>query len=216
MTPQDGDPRTVPSVSIPDIRDYERINATLVQFLDEGHARVRLQGAEGQRLLAAGLSGAWRAVVEIDGRAGPEIAAELNAPGLTVQCHGAVADGAGRALRAGRLLIAGDAGPALGYAMEGGTIIATGNAGPRAGLNQRGGVIVVLGSVGRLAGERQSGGLFFARGEALGPHAGRGARGGRLVRLGPEGDEPAGVDQDGAEVYRALSDPRSGSIPPFA
>lgn len=205
--------RPVPVVSIPDIRDYERINAALVQFLDDGHPRVRLQGAEGQRLLAAGLSGAWRAVVEVEGRAGPEVAAELNAPGLTVECHGPVADGAGRSLRAGTVVIRGDAGPALGYALEGGAILTVGNAAARAGLNQRGGVIVVLGAVGRLAGERQSGGLFFARGGQLGPHAGRGARGGRLVRLGPAGNDLAGVDHDAAEVFRTLCDPRAGLIP---
>lgn len=194
--------RPVPTVSIPDIRDYERINAELVLSLDEGHARVRLQGAEGQRLLVAGVTGAWRAVVEVEGRAGPELAAGLNAPGLTVVCHGSAADGAGRALRAGTLVIRGDAGPGLGYAIEGGSVVVGGSAASRAGLNQRGGVIVVLGAVGPLAGERQSSGHFFARGDRLGPHAGRGARGGRLVRLAAEGDGLAGIDQEDAMVFR--------------
>src|SRR5262245_43921878 len=85
-------------LSIPEIRDYERINSELVQRLDSGHQRVRLKGAEGQRFLVARLVGGWTAVVEIEGRVGPELAAELNAPGLTVVCRGSAADGAGRAL----------------------------------------------------------------------------------------------------------------------
>lgn len=174
-------------VSIPDIRDYERINAELLQRLDEGHAHVVLQGAEGQRLLAAGLKGSWTAVVEIVGRAGPELAADLEAPGLVVVCRGGAGDGAGRRLRAGRVVILGDAGPALGYFQEGGAVIAAGAAGARAGLNQRGGDLVVLGDVGRLAGERQQGGRLYVRDDRLGPFAGRGRQGGRLIRL-PAGE----------------------------
>ncbi len=191
----------VPTLSVPDIRDYDRINAELVQHLDQGHAHVRIQGAEGQRLLVAGLAGAWNAVVEVEGRAGPELAAGLNAPNLKVVCQGAAADGAGRSLRAGRLLILGDAGPALGYAMEGGAILAAGSAGPRAGLNQRGGVIAILGNVGPLAAERQTGGQFFVYADRVGPHWGRGTRGGRLIQLTPGADELASAD---AEVFQTL------------
>ncbi|MDR3633309.1 MAG: glutamate synthase [Isosphaeraceae bacterium] len=194
----------VPTVSIPDIRDYERINAELVRALDEGHPRVRLTGAEGQRLLASGLTGAWQAVVEVEGRAGPELAAALSAPGLTVVCRGPAADGAGRSLRAGTLVILGDCGPALGYGMEGGSFLAWGDAGTRAGLNQRGGVIVVRGTLGQLAGERQQGGLFFAYDDRLGPHAGRGASGGHLVRLRPGEGGPEGGDETESEVLRNL------------
>ncbi len=69
--PDADDDRTTPVVSIPDIRDYQRINAELAQLLDAGHPRVLLAGAEGQRLLVAGLAGAWSATVEVEGRAGP-------------------------------------------------------------------------------------------------------------------------------------------------
>lgn len=197
-------PGPVPAISIPEIRDYERINTELVGFLDQGHPHVRLVGAEGQRLLASRISGAWNALVEVQGRAGPELAAELNAPGLTIVCSGNAADGAGRALRAGRLVILGDAGDALGYTQEGGTIAVAGSAGARAGLGQRGGLLAVCGPVGRLAGERQSGGRLFVHEAALGPHAERGRRGGRLIRL-PAGEDPfAMVDPDDAEFFRGL------------
>jgi glutamate synthase domain-containing protein 3 len=198
MTGDAGD-RRVPVVSIPDIRDYDRINAELVQQLDDGHAEVRLVGAEGQRFLAAGLTGPWRAVVEVEGYAGPELAAGMDAPGLTVVCRGPAADGAARALRAGRVVILGDADVALAYVQAGGIVLVSGSAGPRAGLNQAGGILVVLGSLGPLAGERQSGGWLFAREGSLGRHAGRGQRGGRLVRLPSDGDPG---DPSDAELYR--------------
>jgi glutamate synthase domain-containing protein 3 len=182
-TPPDGPDRDreIPVVSIPDIRDYQKINAELVALLDAGHRRVRLAGAEGQRLLSSGLRGAWNASIELEGRAGTELAAALDAPGLTIVCRGPAADGAGRGLRAGRLVILEDAGPAVGYAMEGGTIVALGAVGPRAGLNQRGGQIVAFEAVGPLAAERQAGGRFLAYEDRVGPHAGRGRRGGEMV-----------------------------------
>ena len=203
MSPPDP-ARATAVLSIPDIRDYEKINAELVQRLDSGTTHVRLAGAEGHRFLAAGLKGAWNAVIEVEGRAGPELAAELDAPGLTVVCRGPAADGAGRGLRAGRILLLGDAGEGLAYAQQGGTVLATRGAGARAGLNQRGGVLAILGPVGRLAGERQAGGLLFAFRDQLGPHAGRGGRGGRLLRLISEsvGDDP--VEAGDLETFRAV------------
>jgi glutamate synthase domain-containing protein 3 len=172
-------------VSVPDIRDYQRINAELVQRLDAGASRVRLGGAEGQRLLLAGLVGGWSAVVEIEGIAGPELAAGLDAPGLTVVAQGASADGAGAGLRAGRLILLGPTVDVLGRVQEGGTILAAAAAGHRAGLGQRGGVLVLFGSAGRLAGERQAGGRLFARRDRLGPHAGHGRLGGTFRLLSP-------------------------------
>lgn len=174
-----------PAISIPEVRDYQRINAELAVRLDEGHRRVRLVGAEGQRLLASGLLGRWDAVVEVEGQAGPEFAAGLDAPALTVVCRGPASDGAASGLRSGRVVIVGDAGPAVGYSQRGGHLIVCGDSGPRAGLNQAGGVLVLFGAAGPLAGERQSGGLLFASPDRLGAHAGRGRRGGRLVPLPP-------------------------------
>jgi methylamine---glutamate N-methyltransferase subunit B len=171
-----------PVLAVPEIRDYQRVNAELVQLLASGARRVRLAGVEGQRLLVSGLTGSWDAIVEIEGTAGPELAAGLDAPGLTVICHGDAADGAGSGLRDGRVVILGTTGSAAGYALRGGTLVVTGHAGPRVGLNQSGGAIVILGATGELAGERQAGGILFARADLLSPFAGRAHRGGRLVR----------------------------------
>jgi glutamate synthase domain-containing protein 3 len=166
---------------VPELRDYQQINAELSRRLERGQAHVRLEGVEGQRLLVLGLSGPWHAVVEIDGNAGPELAAELDAPGLTVVCRGSAGDGAGRGLSAGSLVILGPAGTALGYGQEGGLIVATRPVGPRAGLRQRGGNLVLLDRCGPLAGELLAGGRLFVRQDLAGPLLGSGAAGGRIV-----------------------------------
>ena len=201
-------PASVPDsvLSIPEIRDYDRINAELALRLDAGQSHVRLIGAEGQRLLLAGLSGEWSAQVEIEGKMGPELAASLDAPGLTVIARGATGDGAARGLRAGRVIILGDAGDALGYVQEGGIVLAAKGAGHRAGLGQRGGLLAVLGTLGRLAGERQSGGRFYAYADRLGPHAGHGRSGGSLIRLAPDAASgpDLGIAPDDAEIFRGL------------
>src|SRR3954447_22391544 len=120
--PPGGEPGGVPeppSLAIPEIRDYQRINSELAVLLDQGHERVRLLGAEGQRLLVSGLSGPWKAVVEVEGRTGPELCAGLDAPGLSVVARGPTADGAGRGLRGGTLVILGSAEDAAGYGQSG-------------------------------------------------------------------------------------------------
>jgi methylamine---glutamate N-methyltransferase subunit B len=194
--------RPAPALAVPEIRDYHKINAELVRLLDEGHASVRLAGVEGQRLLLSNLSGPWSARVEVEGRAGPELAADLDAPDLLVVCSGPAADGAGRGLRGGRLLILGEASESVGYGMNGGTIVVRGAAGHRAGLGMTGGVLVMLGPIGRLAGERQAGGTLFGFGERFGPHAGRGRTAGRLVLLSAGDDPLAGAPDEDARAYR--------------
>jgi glutamate synthase domain-containing protein 3 len=203
MTAPSADPPSF-TLSVPEIRDYDRINAELAQRLDEGHTHVRLAGAEGQRLLLARLTGIWNALVEVEGRVGPEFAAELNSPGLTVICRGDAADGAATGMRAGRVLILGNAGVAVGYAQVGGTIVVSGAAGPRAGLGQRGGNLALLSDVGQLVAERQSGGRIFVFTNRLGKHAERGKRGGRLIRLASSGDPLAAVDTTDATAFREL------------
>ncbi len=187
--PLDDPDAAVPVIFVPEVRDYVRINAELVALLDEGHPRIRLESAEGQRLLASGLVGPWDAVVEVGGRTGPELAANLDAPRLRIIARGGTLDGPGRGLRAGLIVILGDAGDGVGYAQSGGLLVVTGNAAHRAGLAQSGGTLAVLGSTGRLAGDRQSGGFFFLGPGGLGPHPGRAWRGGRRVgwtdSLGP-------------------------------
>lgn len=198
---------TAPVISIPEVRDYGRINPDLVELLDAGHRLVRLVGAERQRLLVSRLCGNWEAVVLVEGDAGPELAAELDAPHLLVVCLGSAADGAGLGMRGGRLLIRGEAGDALGYGQAGGTILVEGPSGHRAGLNRRDGWLILRGPTGRLLAERQSGGNLVLLDGPVGPHPGRGMIGGRL--LGPAAlPAPfAAQDQETADAMRAAIGP---------
>lgn len=196
-------------IVVPELRDYHQINAQLVRRLNLGQSYIRLESVAGQRLLANRLSGPWQAVIEIDGHAGPELAAELDAPGLLVICRGNAADGAGSGLVAGRLLILGNSGVALGYFQKGGLIVARGDAAPRAGLNQSGGDLILLGRFGALTGERQSGGRLFLPAEHTAPHLSYSACGGRVVRFSLQGNQDAGAAQasgDDASVVRQALD----------
>ncbi len=189
-----------PSIVVPELRDYQQINAEVVRRLNLGEPHVRLEGVAGQRLLISRISGAWQALIEVEGNAGPELAAELDAPGLTVVCRGSAADGAGRGLAAGRLVIGGEASAAVGYFQRGGLIVAVGGVGPRAGLAQCGGDLVLLGKVGALAGERQTGGRLICMQGRTGPHAGHGRQAGRLIVLPAEQFLAADLDQDDSRL----------------
>ena len=192
-----------PPIVVPELRDYQQINAEVVRRLNLGERHVRLEGVDGQRLLVFRIAGAWQALIEVEGNAGPELAAELDAPGLTVVCRGNAADGAGRGLAAGQLVIGGEASAVVGYFQRGGLIVAVGDVGPRAGLAQCGGDLVLLGKVGALAGERQAGGRLFFKQGRIGPHAGHGHRAGRLIALPPEQLLAAGLDQDDSRLIEA-------------
>ncbi len=198
-------------IDVPDIRDYQRINAELIQLLDQGARHIRLIGVESQRLLLAGLSGSWQATIEIEGNAGPELAAGLNAPELKVVCVGSAADGTGSNLIGGQVLILGNAGACAGVSQRGGSIIIVGSAAERAGLNQSGGILLLLGRSRHLAGERQSGGILIAEDRSLGGHAGRGRRGGRLLRLTePIREMDAAIPRNAIAPFRSWLE--SGSV----
>lgn len=182
------DDPSVPILPVNEIRDYHRINAHIAQLLDRGAARIRLSGVERQRLLVSGVRGPWQAVVEIDGTAGPELAADLDAPNLLVIARRGATEGAGRGLRSGALAILQHAGDGLAYRQSGGMIAVLGPVGHRAGLELRGGLLYLGGPTGRLAAERQSGGRIFAWGEPVGPFAGYARRGGRWSTRSDEAD----------------------------
>ncbi len=188
-------------LSVPELRDFRTINSELVGLLDQGCRAIRLNGANGQRLLVSGLSGSWTAAIEVTGDAGPELAAGLDAPNLTLVCRGSVGDGGASRLTAGRVLIMGGASPAFGYAQRGGLAMVAGTVGARAGLRQRGGDLILIGWAGPLCGECQSGGRLFTYAE-LGPHAGRGHRGGRFIRMDQAGRHAN--DEDRATVASAF------------
>ncbi|WP_165245884.1 glutamate synthase [Paludisphaera soli] len=187
----EGEPAAPDSpISVTELRDYHQINAEVVRRLKRGATRIRLEGPAGHRLLLAGLRGPWRAVIEVEGDAGPELAAGMDAPNLNVVCKGASADGAGSRLIAGSLLLLGPTGSAVGYHQRGGLIVAASRVGPRAGLGMSGGDLVLFGPAASMAGERQSGGRLFLPDSGSGPHLGRDSRGGRRILASQAGSHP--------------------------
>jgi glutamate synthase domain-containing protein 3 len=205
-------------IAVPEIRDYHAINSEIVRHLDAGCRLIRLAGVRGQRLLASGFSGPWVATIEVEGDAGPELGAGLDAPGLTLICRGRAADGAASRMCAGNLVVLGDVGMAFGYAQCGGVAVALGDVAGRAGLCQAGGDLVLLGGAGPLAGERQFGGRLFARPDRIGPHAGRGSRGGRFIPMSVDETShrgPAVPKGDLADLLKRLEPlrPWLGSAP---
>jgi formylmethanofuran dehydrogenase subunit C len=158
-------------LSVPEVRDYARINAQVLRWLDSGRTRIELAGVANQRLLLAGLAGPWEARIDVQGDAGPELAASMNAPNVVVTCLGSAADAAGRELAGGTLRILGDASDCAGYRQRGGLILVAGSAGHRAGLEMSDGLMVILGGSGRLCGHLQHGGRLIVSGTA-GPFPG--------------------------------------------
>ena len=144
-------------------------------------------------------------MVEVEGHAGPELAAELDAPGLTVVCRGPVADGAARDLRAGRVIILGDAGDALAYSQRGGTVLVAGSSGHRAGLGLAGGSLVMLGQVGQ-AGRRASERRADLGGRRAGSARTPGEGGAEVgsSSIAPEGDGTSGMEPEDAEAFSIL------------
>jgi glutamate synthase domain-containing protein 3 len=169
------------SLAVSELRDYHVINREVLGHLDRGRSLIRLAGVEGQRLLLHGLRGDWAATILVEGDAGPELASEMDARKLAVICTGRAADGAGRGLISGTLVVLGASGTALGYGQSGGSIAAWSAIGPRAGLDQAGGRLVLASAVGRLAGERQRGGTLVLLGAEVAGNLGHARRGGRLV-----------------------------------
>ena len=192
-----------PPIVVPELRDYQQINAELVRRLNLGERHVRLEGVAGQRLLVSRIAGAWRALIEVDGNAGPELAAELDAPDLTVVCRGErrrwrrPRPGGWTALHRGRGRCGHRLFPAGRADRRGRRRRTEGRPGPAWGrpCTSRQGW--------RLAGERQAGGRLFFKQGRIGPHAGHGRRAGRLIALPSEQPLAADLDQDDYRLIEA-------------
>lgn len=146
---------------MPEIRDYHVINRLVAQALENGEHEIQLAGVDGQRLLLERLTGPWKARIEINGNAGPELAFAMNAPSVAVDCLGNAADGTGAHLNAGLLTIRGSTGAAAALCQHGGTIVVHGQTGPRAALRMNGGILVLMSSPATRTGEWQSGGTIY-------------------------------------------------------
>ena len=135
---------------------FSQLNETIRRAGKE----CRICACQGQRFIAAGMSGK---TLVIDGVPGNALGAYLGGGSITV--NGNAQDAVGDTMNAGRIVINGSAGDAAGYAMRGGEIYIRDNAGYRAGIHMKEykehkPVIVIGGRAGSFLGEYQAGGLI--------------------------------------------------------
>lgn len=141
-------------------KDYRSLNKMIRESEDD----VAVDGALGQRFIAAGLE---KNKIEITGTPGNALGAYLNGAEITV--IGNAQDAVGDTMNEGKIIIHGNIGDAAGYAMRGGKIFVKGNAGYRAGIHmkeykEKKPVMVIGGSCGSFLGEYQAGGVIIALG----------------------------------------------------
>lgn len=126
--------------------------------------KVEIDNCNGQRYIAAGVSGKH---VVINGVPGNALGAYLNGADITV--FGDAQDATGDTMNEGKIIINGSSGDATGYAMRGGEILIKGNAGYRAGIHMKEyethrPVLVIGNEAGSFLGEYQSGGYIIVLG----------------------------------------------------
>ena len=139
---------------------FSQLNETIRRAGKE----CRICACQGQRFIAAGMSGK---TLVIDGVPGNALGAYLGGGSITV--NGNAQDAVGDTMNAGRIVINGSAGDAAGYAMRGGEIYIRDNAGYRAGIHMKAygdklPVMVIGGRAGSFLGEYQAGGVIIVLG----------------------------------------------------
>ena len=165
---------------------FSQLNETIRRAGKE----CRICACQGQRFIAAGMSGK---TLVIDGVPGNALGAYLGGGSITV--NGNAQDAVGDTMNAGRIVINGSAGDAAGYAMRGGEIYVQGNAGYRVGIHMKAyqdnqPVIVIGGRAGSFLGEYQAGGTILVLGQhtdgkpAAGYFPCTGQHGGRVIFRG--------------------------------
>jgi glutamate synthase domain-containing protein 3 len=148
---------------------------------------LTVHGVNGQRYIAAGLSGKQ---VTLHGTPGNALGAYLN--GACVTVHGNAQDAIGDTMNDGAIVVYGSVGDAPGYAMRGGKIYVQGNAGYRAGIHMKAyrtkqPVLIIGGEAGSFLGEYQAGGTIIVLGlysnghPPVGRFVGTGMHGGKML-----------------------------------
>ena len=143
---------------------YRELNREVRRLVAAGEDRLWLRGVNGQRYIAAGLTG--RVQLRIEGTAGNNLGAMMDGPAVYVD--GNVQDGAGNTMSGGEIVVRGSAGDIAGYAMRGGRIFIQGDAGWRVGIHMKSreeqAVLVIGGKAGDFLGEYMAGGTIVVLG----------------------------------------------------
>jgi len=169
---------------------YQDLNVILRSIGPETE-EVWIQGVNGQRYIAAGMS--LHARLLIEGTAGNDLAAF--ADGVEAVVNGNAQDGVGNTMSGGRLVIKGHATDLLAHSMRGGAIFVREDVGCRAAVHmksygERCPLVVIGGKAGDFLGEYMAGGDLVVLGlghrpnEVAGRYIGPGMHGGRIFLRG--------------------------------
>jgi formylmethanofuran dehydrogenase subunit C len=137
----------------------------------------------GERDVARTRVGAGRAAAELGELFDVRVTAGDGGPELVVAGAPAL-DGLGAGMKAGRLVVEGDAGDRVGAGMAGGEIDVRGSAGAAAGAGMAGGVLRVRGDAGERAGGALPGEPRGMTGGTVLVHGAAGAEAGAAMRRG--------------------------------
>lgn len=171
---------------------YKQLNELIHQAVAAGKTDITLDNVNGQRYIAAGLSGKIR--FTINGVPGNDLAAFMDGPAIVVNSN--AQDGIGNTMNAGKIVVCGDVGDIAGHAMRGGKIYIRGNAGYRIGIHMKSykslyPVVIIGGKTGDFLGEYMAGGLIIVLGldkkaneDIAGNYCGTGMHGGTIYIRG--------------------------------
>ena len=203
---------------------YRPLNQQVRSAVAGGCGHVVVRNVCGQRYIGSGIQ--TRAVIELFGTPGNDLAAFMDGP--TVIVHGNGQDGVGNTMSSGEVVIHGSAGDLLAHSFRGGRIFVLGHAGYRCAIHMKQytepvPIIVVGGSVGDYAGEYMAGGVLIVLGlgrRAGEPLAGRwlgtGMHNGMIYLRGDVEDHQMGAEISRAELDDADRQRLAGAVRPFA
>ena len=180
---------------------YREMNTEVRDLARDGCDEIVLDGVNGQRYIADGLTDKVRIV--INGVPGNDLGAFMDGP--TVIVNDNAQDGVGNTMNSGKIVIRGHAGDVIGYGMRGGKVFVKGNVGYRVGIHMKSyrdqvPIVVAGGRAGYFFGEYMAGGtlVLLGLGEVYGAVAGNylgtGMHGGTIYVRGEITDHQLGSE----------------------
>jgi len=197
---------------------YRELNELIRGLVGEGCEEIVLNGVNGQRYIADGLTDEVRII--INGVPGNDLGAFMDGPVVIVNDN--AQDGVGNTMNSGKIVVHGHAGDVAGYGMRGGKIFVAGDIGYRVGIHMKSyreqvPMIVAGGKAGDFFGEYMAGGVLVLLGEGsderpiVGQYLGTGMHGGTIYVRGEVSEAQLGrevrtfpLDDDDLELLGGL------------
>lgn len=183
---------------------YRELNDRVRELARNGCAEVVLDGVNGQRYIADGLTEKVRII--INGVPGNDLGAFMDGPEVVVNDN--AQDGVGNTMNSGKIVVRGHAGDVVGYGMRGGKVFVRDSVGYRVGIHMKSfkdqvPIVVAGGRAGDFFGEYMAGGILVLvgmtdePGPVAGSYLGTGMHGGTIYLRGEVTEH-----QLGSEVRR--------------